>query len=302
MVNLRVNIWIALVVAAAAILYPLQRMMINKHSLKREHLQEEVLKVSSLYQVNSPDQSFLLSPRLAEISGLSLGFRDSTLVAVQDEEGIIYELTRAEGKILDQQKFGEDEDYEGVEVVGNRAYIINSKGNIHLFDNSGSMESRKIKTELKRDDDVEGLTYLEKSNSLLLACKSNRTGKKKGRNIYRFDLEKMLLDTAVYLVLNPEIIARKLKREKKTPYFSPSAISQHPLSGEIFILSSVARAIVVFDHLGELVGAANLDRSVHLQPEGMAIDSSGRLYIANEARGGVAKLHVFDPNVNKKAK
>ncbi|NND07492.1 MAG: hypothetical protein HKN87_14035 [Saprospiraceae bacterium] len=290
---MKINKWFLLGIIATACLYPLQKYIITDHQVKKELLKLEHLEVSSTYAVNEPVETFLLASRLAEISGLSLGQDDSTLLAVQDEEGILFTLDRSNGKVIDELHFGGDEDYEGVEFVGDKTYILTSKGDLRIINRDGETKAKKIKTELKRDDDVEGLGHLSEKNMLLLACKSNRAGRKKNRNVYGFSLSEQVLDTTPYLSLDPDIIAQKLNREKKTPYFSPSAIAVHPTSGEIFVLSSVARSIIVFDKQGNLIAAANLDRGVHLQPEGLALDRDGTMYIANEARGGVAKIYVI---------
>lgn len=290
---LKINKWIALGVVATACLYPLQRFIIKEHQINRDLLKLERLEVSSSYAVNEPEQTFLLASRLAEISGLSLGNSDSTLLAVQDEEGILFTLDRKDGKVLEEYRFGGKEDYEGVELAGAATYVISSKGDLRIVEEGSKTQARKVKTALKRDDDVEGLGYLRDQNLLLLACKSNREGRKKNRYIYSFSLADQILDSVPYLSLDPDIIAKKLNREKKTPYFSPSAIAVHPHSGEIFVLSSVARAIIVFDKYGTLIAAANLDRGVHIQPEGLAVDGKGKMYIANEAKDGVAKIHVI---------
>ena len=95
--------------------------------------------------------------------------------------------------------------------------------------------------------------------------------------------------------LSKSAVAKNLKREKKTPYFSPSALAVHPLSGEIYIISSPAAALVVYDKQGKFLSGVELDRGVHPQPEGMVIDKQGFLYISSEARGGIATLNIYHP-------
>ena len=290
---MKINKWFLLGIIATACLYPLQRFIIKDHQVKKELLKLERLEASSTYAVNEPVATYLLASRLAELSNLSPDRDDSTLLAVQDEEGIIFTLNKSNGKVIDELHFGGDEDYEGVELAGDNTYVLTSKGDLRVINKDSEIKAEKIKTQLKRDDDVEGLGHLAEKNMLLLACKSNRSGRKKNRHVYSFSLSKQVLDTTPYLSLDPDIIAQKLNREKKTPYFSPSAIAVHPTSGEIFVLSSVARSIIVFDKEGTLIAAANLDRGVHLQPEGLVLDRDGTMYIANEARDGVAKIYVI---------
>ena len=132
-------------------------------------------------------------------------------------------------------------------------------------------------------------------HSLLIACKSNREGKRRSRYVYRYDLRTERLDSNPFLELDPEVIAKNLNREKKTPYFSPSALAVHPLSGEVYIISSPAAALVIYNKQGKFLDGVELDRGVHPQPEGMVIDQRGILYISSEARGGIARLNIYHP-------
>jgi uncharacterized protein YjiK len=65
----------------------------------------------------------------------------------------------------------------------------------------------------------------------------------------------------------------------------------------LYLISSTAKAIIVLDNQGQIKSAAKLDRTLHLQPEGIAIDKNGILYIANEGRGTSPKVYVFNPKI-----
>ena len=248
------------------------------------------------YRINDPDTTIKLDSKLSEISGLSMVLDDSLLVSIQDEDGLLFFLDKRTGELVEQQKFAGDEDYEGIEVVGDTAYVVNSKGDMEVIELVPEVRHlKKVKTLLKRDDDVEGLGYSAEGQSLLMACKSNREGKRRDRYVYRYDLQTEKLNPDPFLVLDPEAVAKNLQREKKTPYFSPSALAVHPLSGEIYIISSPAAALVVYDKQGKFLSGVELDRGVHPQPEGMVIDKQGFLYISSEARGGIATLNIYHP-------
>ena len=75
--------------------------------------------------------------------------------------------------------------------------------------------------------------------------------------------------------------------------FQPSAIAIHPLTGHIYILASVGKAIVVMDRDGEMIRVEKLDKWQFVQPEGMTFSPDGTLYISSEGDGGNGKLMRF---------
>lgn len=288
--------WVVIIVVATAILYPLQKFIDAKWDLKKENLSDELVQSKVPFHINAPDTTFLLPTALNEISGLSLCPDIRLLGAVQDEEGKMFFINKENGKVLDPWKFGKGSDYEGIEVIDSIVYVVNSKGNITSIKMGDAIENSKVfKTFLKSDDNIEGLTGSLDKKYLILACKSSRDKKYKNRKLFSFDLQSNTLDSIPFTILDNQQIATALGREKVTPYFSPSAIATHPQTGEIFVISSPAKALIVLNAQGNLLSASKLDPSVHKQPEGMVIDKEGNLFISNEARNGVAKIHMFSP-------
>lgn len=247
------------------------------------------------YQINLPDTTFYLPSKLAEISGLSLTSSYQELVCIQDEKGKVYFLNKQNGKLIRELKFSGSDDYEGVEVVGDMIYVSNSKGTIDAIDAYDSKQKKTYKTFLNSGHDVEGLGYLPSRHSLLLACKAG-SKKKSNRRVYRFDINEEKLDSVPFLVLDNNAINKMLNRASDGPPFAPSGIAAIPGMDQVVIISSRAKAIILMDYSGDLIATANLNPAVHRQPEGLAIDRDGTLYIANEAKDGVAKIHVFKPN------
>ena len=72
---------------------------------------------------------------LKEISGLGITSDLQHLVAVNDEEGIVFLINKLEGKVVKEINFWNEGDYEGLEVVGNDAYVIKSSGTIYQVKN-----------------------------------------------------------------------------------------------------------------------------------------------------------------------
>ncbi len=262
------------------------------------------------YQVNTPDKTFTMPKELEEISGLSVSKDGKSLVAIQDENGIIFLVDKNTGKIVKETKFWEDGDYEGVEVVGEDIYVVKSSGTIYRMAKNGE-DVEKFNFFLDAENDVEGLAYDAKNNRLLLACKA-KAGKdsKMKKGIYAFDLNKKTLVNEPVYVISQEDVQQYLS---KTPVFeekekllemfgaatnefsfAPSSIAVHPRTGHIYLLSSVGKVLFVMDSAGKILHIEKLKKKVHAQPEGICFDADGTMYISNEAKDGeLGKIYVF---------
>ncbi|MCB0664273.1 MAG: SdiA-regulated domain-containing protein, partial [Saprospiraceae bacterium] len=113
------------------------------------------------YQFHAPDAVWELDDELNEISGLSTSRDGQQLVAVQDEDGIIYFLDKKDGSILRKVSFWDDGDYEGIEMVGKDVFVIKSTGTVYWVKGAESEEpvTEKFNYDLNKDNDVEGLGY-----------------------------------------------------------------------------------------------------------------------------------------------
>src|SRR5689334_4408121 len=69
------------------------------------------------YNLNEAQAKYFLPYYLAEISGLTFK-SPASLLAVQDEQGILYEFDLRSEKIVNSTKFDSRNDFEGVELVG----------------------------------------------------------------------------------------------------------------------------------------------------------------------------------------
>jgi uncharacterized protein YjiK len=267
---------------------------------------------SLAYQVNTPDKILRLPDVLTEISGLSLAADGKYLVAVQDENGIIFYLDKNTGKIVQETKFGDDGDYEGIEAVGKDIYVVKSTGTIYRV-GSKEKEVEKFNFALGSENDVEGLAYEPKNNRLLIACKGTLGSSeeyKDAKGIYAFDVNKKnLSEKPVYVVRLQDIknyleqapafaekdhLIKSFSKEGKEFGFGPSSISVHPKTGEIYILSSVGKLIIVLNAAGKIVTIDKLDKKIHNQPEGLSFDADGTMYISNEGKDEEpGKIYVF---------
>ncbi len=253
------------------------------------------------YLINAPDTILSLSyAELREISGLSATYDKKVLCAIADERGEVFFLNAYTGSIIRRIFFREKGDFEGLEMVDNRLYALRSNGQIYEIEYRKRQKPRIscYETFLTKNDDVEGLGYDRQRHALLMACKGNPDSAYE-RRVYAFDLSsKHVSDTPVYRI-NPHIVNEwaPYADDEKRNYFSPSGIAIHPDSGDVYIISTALKRLIVLDYAtGRLRYVTRLDRKIMPQPEGIAFDSEGRLFIASEGKKGDGLLLRFSPH------
>lgn len=253
------------------------------------------------YTLGAPHMQIYLPDELREISGLSWKGNDQIL-AVQDEKGVIYTYDINQQMVVHQLEFGKDRDYEGVAYAGERTYILERDGDIFEIDSLAGkkINNKKYETPLSYQDDAEGLGYDPEENRLLVSLKEaqsdeNETGEGVKRLIYSFDLkDHRLSEKPVYFIDQLEL-GRMIYHKEKSFELKPSGIAVHPKNGYIYAIASVGRILIVMDRTGQLLYAERLNSDQLPQPEGITFDPEGRLFLSSEARGGQARLLVFNP-------
>jgi uncharacterized protein YjiK len=270
-----------------------------------------------LYDLGRPDQRFTLPHDLEEISGISW-MGEGKLACIEDENGIIYLYSLEDEAINDTRKFNKDGDYEDIEVVGNTAYVLESKGDIFRVKHfrQDDFKVKRYKTRLSKKNNAEGMAYDFSEERFLIALKGSPAVDKEisfegYRAVYAFDpgTEK-LTQEPVYLVDLRSIdsyrdqgnfaqfsskLARILGITDPYANFRPSGIAVHPLTGEIYIISSVGKLLIVLDRDGLILGVQALDPGLYRQPEGICFSPGGDLYISSEGRGGKGYILKFKP-------
>jgi len=268
------------------------------------------------YHLDKPDQTWELPKKLVEISGLSL-IDKNRLACVQDEKGNIYIYNLQVGDIEKKIDFGDDGDYEGIEIIGDDAWILKSNGTLYRAKNflkKDEPETKKYNTDLSGKNDTEGLGYDPLSKNLLIACKGHPfTDDKKGKEykaIYRFHSESKKLNKHPYLLivldsvkshkdyntmakLGVELLAT-LDHSKGDVSFQPSGIAIHPISGKMYVLASSGNVLVVFSESGKMLAMVKLISKLYAQPEGICFDKDGTMYISNEGDGGAGTILKFN--------
>ena len=252
------------------------------------------------YVLSKPERKSFLPIELKEISGISY-WKDNSIVAIEDEHGIIYMIDYQTGRITARYEFASDGDYEDITVEGKNVYVLRNSGKIFRVKNLGKekQKDKKYEPDLDLAKNTEGLCYYQKLNVLLITYKSIKEKKNDGiiqvgtKPIFAFDLETRKILPEPVFILDFEKI-RKISGMQITSYdFKPSGIAIHPISGYIYLISSIAKLLLVIDAEGNLVFLVPLDSAIFRQPEGICFLPDGSMLISSEGRGGNGYLLFF---------
>ena len=268
------------------------------------------------YDLTKPVDRYKLPKYLEEISGLSY-YGDGKIACIQDEKANIYVLNLEKEEIIHKHDFGDDADYEDLVIVKKTAYVLRNNGTIYRVKDF-KKKDRKVKkypTELKEKNDAEGMAYDSHANALLIACKGSPSiGKEnsyKGhRAIYKFDLEKKKLVTTPHFLIDlnqldsymdrsifnklSDRLAKSLRLMDKETSFKPSGIAIHPLDGEIYIIASVGKLLIILNREGKIRDIKELDPEIFLQPEGICFSPEGNMFISSEGKGEKGYILEFE--------
>lgn len=265
------------------------------------------------YDLKEPVVVFDLPNKLKEISGLGIDPTGQYLYAIQDEEGDLFVINANTGVIEQEGAFHKEGDYEGVEVVGDKVFVVKSSGTLYEVQKFRTKEQEvtKHKFDFSKNSDIEGLGYDHLENRLLISCKG-KAGKgddfdfKKG--IYALDLATMKMSEQPIYTISVEAVKEflevhntldkidklvKLFQPGEEFVFGPSGLAVHPKTGEIYITSSVGKILVVLDRKGEVKHMVKLKKKLHEQPEGIVFAQDGTMYISNEGKSGKGKIYKF---------
>lgn len=263
------------------------------------------------YDLDDPYQVDILPSILDEVSGVT-EVSPTEVALVQDEKGIIFIFDLRLRKITKEIPFGPDGDYEGVARVDNVIYVLESSGNVYKV---GSWKSKPVVKKIELGlptKDNEGLCYDPVSAKLLIAPKSRwmkEKEKKSLRPLFGFDFKSenivlnpfIILDTdridAFVLGKGEQVPTRISKKGKKIErfVFKPSALTVHPVTHEIFMMSAVGKTLVSFNRQGEVTNHWKLNAEKFLKPEGITFLADSTMVVSNEAAGQKATLMQFKP-------
>jgi uncharacterized protein YjiK len=281
---------------------------------------------SSCYSATNTDQNkvaseedynytvYQMPKELKEISGITF-INDSIVAAIEDETGTLYLYNINQKEVVRNLTFASNGDYEDITSIDNILYIVKSNGNIYEVSdyNSDQLTVNEFKTKLKGKNNIEGICYDKNLNALLLSVKEKNLGKagddKKVKNIYQFQLKNKEIDTNPVYQVKLGTVEDYFKGDKITEVskkflkaignknlndvFKTSSIAYHPITKELYVLSSINKIVLVMDKNSNIKKIIPLNGAFFTQPEGMAFNSKGTLYISNEGKknpGNIIKI------------
>ncbi|WP_375444282.1 SdiA-regulated domain-containing protein [uncultured Fibrella sp.] len=235
------------------------------------------------YDLANPTERHKLPGDLREVSGLSY-YKPGRLACIQDELGVVFIYDLGRKDIVDEHVFGKNGDYEGVEYVGKKLYMLRSDGELYEMEPTdgvkiigGSPQTRHIKIDLPGKNDMEGLSYDSQLDALLLATKD---GKGTDKIIYYYSLKNKTLFQGIVLKQ-----ADLQAFDGSMSEFKPSGIAVHPKTRDYYVLSSAAHRLAILAPNGKVKSLVPLNDKELRQPEGICFAPDGTLYIASEGDG-----------------
>lgn len=235
-------------------------------------------------------QKWDLPAILEEVSGIAM-IDENRIAAVQDEEGKIFIYNLQTSQIESQLYFSGSGDYEGIAVVNENAYVLESDGTIYEIPDykDDKEKSNKYSTALQGKYNFEGLTYDEKNNRLLLTIKDKDDDNFKP--VFSFKLETKQLDKNPAVQINlKDTIFDQLGQKKSHKLLRPSEIGINPVTGDYYILEGVNPKLLILDPQGNLKKLHILNQYQFRQAEGLTFSQNGDVYISNEGKGGMGNI------------
>jgi uncharacterized protein YjiK len=244
---------------------------------KQEESTAEVFQNNAIaYDFENPSEKYTMPDKLKEISGLSY-YKDNQLACVNDEQGKVYMYDFVKKEIVDKIPFGKDGDYEGIEVVGDEIFVLKSNGKLKSFKIGVAFE-REIDCSDPDVIEYEGLSYDPKSKNLLLAAKERVKDKDDKKMIYAYDFDRKVLFKHIAIPQD------QVKDKANGKEFKPSGIAVSPLTGQVFIIASSGKKLLILAEDGHRQSLISLNPKTFRQPEGICFAPNGDLFIASEGK------------------
>lgn len=243
------------------------------------------------YNLREPEV-ITLPATINEISGIVYDKNDH-LFAVDDEQGALFRIKLQKEPAVEQWPIGKKIDYEELVLTDQTFYLLSSSGTIVYFQNSFPVKNiQEARLDQKGRNEYEILFKDPAAPRLLMMCKSCKDDKKGEVSVYAFDLATKSFGTKLVAALKVKEIEDKL--QEKVGTFKPSAANVHPVTGDIYIISSINGLLLVADRNFRVKEVHKLERWLFKQPEGLCFSPSGDLLISNEAAGqGTATILLF---------
>lgn len=245
-----------------------------------------------------------LKANLDEISGIAYYSKDNSIFAVDDEEGVLYKIYIRNKVQVKQWKFSTQGDYEDIVLHDSVFYALQSNGIIKSFRflSKDSLKMEESLVPIDGNNDFETLYYDPQLQSLVVVCKDCEPDDKKTISAYAFDpADHTFSDTSVFTI-DSDDVAGEMGVDKIK--FRPSAAAVHPLTKDVYIISSENKALVIANHYGKVKDVYELNPALFKQPEGITFTPAGDLIVANES-GDISAPNIlifrYKPSLHEKS-
>ena len=244
------------------------------------------------YDLDDPDSTYKLPARYVEISGIWPVPGEDALVFVQDEALQVHHLDLSSGAVTEYNAHG-FHDSEDIVVINDTAFILTAGEKPMLHEIIGYSGETPVNRDydLRLDPlyDPEGLCLDVVKKRLLIACKGSPLDADRARKVFAFDLQsKQRSETPALVIDSSDFLDGE-------SIFHPSGIAIHPLTGEVYVISTRSIKMVVrYSPEGCYLGKAKLRKKRFPQPEGITFAESGDLFIASEGnKSKKARIYRF---------
>jgi len=230
------------------------------------------------YNLNKP-YIIKLPAELEEVSGIAYYGKDNSLFAESDEKGCLYKIFINKPTDIRKWKFSHKRNYEDIVLHDSTFYILNNNGDIiSLIFLKDSIIPHEYTFPENGKYEFEALYYDDKLQKLVLMCKDCEIDKNNAVSTYSFDPQQFTYSSGFTVDAKniSDVIGPKSTKLK------PSAASINPVTGEIYILSSINKLLLIAQRDGVVKEIYHLDPSIFTQPEGITFTPNGGLFISNE--------------------
>jgi uncharacterized protein YjiK len=220
---------------------------------------------------------------LDEISGIAYYAKDTSVFAIVDEIGILYKIPIMRPNEILQWPFDDSGDFEDIVFKDSSFYVLISNGDVMKLDFEGDkMIAKKLNlsAEGKKVNEFETMYLASDSSTIVIMCKDCKEDKKEKVSEYSFNSDDDSAGLALFREIQVAPVARGMGETKLNLKASAAAIN--PVTGELYVLASVNKALIILDSAANFKKAYKLDPKLYKQPEGIAFTPAGDLIITNE--------------------
>jgi hypothetical protein len=235
----------------------------------------------------SSGKKLLLFGKLEEISGIAfLPDSDTILMAVNDEEGRVYEVNINNPKFkADPFEFAGKGDYEDITFYKGLWQVLHSNGTIYAGDLITPEWPKPPK--ILPEGEYEGMVAYQ--DTLFVICKECPENEEGKATVF-------FIKTAgdsLHIANSIQLDATEFMKGKQKKVLA-SALARHPFTHEWYILSHLNGSLYIADSEFKIKQSVKLPRSLFSQPEGIAFSSTGDLFISNEGDGASGYILQFE--------